>query len=225
MGSIKVTASGLNTFAAKTATNSSALIEVASNLLTRVEGLYNEVVRDYEMINGQIMRLEQALEDVIAKGVSYEHQYQQAQAAADAAQARMTYELDHPTVTTTTDENGNESKQTTYDTAAIEAARVTRDREQELADKFAERLEYANNVARNIKQTIEQFCLIRNGIQTIGEAMQNDAYQINKCASSAGEEASNNLKCLGGVMDCVSAYLSCKPISVPNSGDLKEDFS
>ena len=225
MASIKITASGISAFAEKTATNSSQMIEVASDLLGRVNGLYNEVVRDHEAIGGQIMRLQQALEDVLTKAASYEYQYQEAQAAADAAQAELSYELNNPTVITTTDEDGNESTQTVYNDSAISAARATRDREQAQANKLAEKLDYANNVSRNIKQTIDQFCIIRNGIYTIGEAIQNDAYQINKCASSAGEEASNNLQCLGGVIDSVSAYLSSKPISVPNSGDLKEDFS
>ena len=225
MGKINNTASGISAFAENTASNSTAMVDVASELLSTAQGMLNEVMQDFESISDQIMRLQRLYDEVKAKADAYEYQYREAQAEADAAQAEIDYLYAHPTITTSTDEDGNTTTYEEYDYAAIAAAEQERDRAQELADKYKELWEQAEAVARDVEKTVDQFSMIRNGIQAVAESIRNDIYQIRKGISSVGEEATNNLQCLKGVLDSVNAYLASKPISVPVGGNLKEDFS
>lgn len=225
MGKINNTASGITAFAENTASNSTAMVDVASELLNTAQGMYNEVMQDYDSINDQVMRLQRLYDEVEAKAKSYEYQYREAQSEADAAQAEINYLYSHPTVTTSTDDDGNTTTSEEYDYAAIAAAEERRDRAQEQANYFKDLWEKAEEVAREIQKTVDQFSMIRSAIQAVAESIKNDIYRINKGISSVGEEASNNLQCLKGVLDSVRAYLACKPISVPRNGDMKEDFS
>ena len=224
MGSIKATFSAVDVYASNCSNDYVAMINIANEILSRIEKLHTDVQEDYEKISKQIIRLQMMREEVATKVKSYEHKMNEAAAEAERWQSEIDYLYSHPDTVTSTDEDGNETTEEVYDYASISAAERKRDEAMEIYYLYREKYEAAYAVLREAESTLSRFETIKNAIHAVGESIQNDIYEIKKYISAIGDEAEHNTRSLQGVLGSLSIYVASKAMFMP-AGAIYEDFA
>lgn len=224
MGSIKATFSAVSEYASNCSDDYVLMINTANEILSRVENIYKDVQEDYEKIGKQIVRLQMMRDEVSSKTTSYEYKMNSAAAEVERWQAEIDYLYSHPDVRTTTDEDGNETTELVYDYAAINAAERNKAIAREEYYHYRGKFDEANSVLHETERAISRFETIKSAIHAVGEAVQNDIYEIKKYINAIGDEAEYNSHSLAGVIGSLSTYLASKAMFMP-AGAHYEDFA
>lgn len=214
MGSIKVTFSAINNYAGNCGSDYVAMINMANDVLARVGKMHTDVLKDYEKIDRQILRLQIMQDEVASKVASYEFKRDSAQAEADSYQREIDYLYSHPKTVTTTDEDGNETTEEELDYDAINAAERKMDAALETVRFYQDKLSDAYEVQLEVEGNKSRFELIKNAINAVGESIESDIYEIKKYSDAISDEAEYNLRALQGVLESLNEYLSSKAIFI-----------
>lgn len=223
MGSIKATYSAIDSFASKCSDDYAAMINVANDILSRVEKMHNEVQQEHENICSQVVRAQMLNNEIEMKVKSYEHQMESAWAEVERYSSKIRFLLDNPSRVTSTDSEGNQTTSVEYDWPAIHEAERGRDEAMQTYHLFQEKYNEAFAVCIETQSTLNQFETIKNAINAVGESIKSDIFEIKKYIRAIEDETEYNTHSLQGVINSLSTYLASKAIFMP-AGAHYENF-
>ncbi len=225
MGSIKVYYSAVKEYAGKCGDNYTVLVQVANNVLERVEKLYIEVQQDYEKISRQVAVMQMMNNEIDGKVKSYGNQMAIASEEINSCNAHISYLMNHPKKSTVTDSEGREIVHYEIDYEAIKTAERRRDAAQQVYDHYRKKYDEAWAVYLEVNATLRKYEMIKKAINAVSESMQSDIFEIKKYIRAIADEAEYNIHSLQGVINSLNTYLACKAIYMPIGANYEEFVS
>jgi len=224
MVSIKATFSSIEKFSSDSNNEYGAIINIATDLLSRVEHYEIAVDEEKTKITRQVARMERMYDEIQSKVRRYQAVMEKAQADQERYSDEMDYIYSHPNTVTTTDDDGNEHTESVIDYDALNAASRARDEASSTYNTYSEKYDDATFVLHEASSTLYQFQNMKRAIELTLQAIQSDKFEIKKFISAIGSEADFNLRSLQGVISSLNSYLASKAIFMP-IGTRYEDFS
>ena len=224
MASIKAKLSSVELYTSQYGDDYSTILNIANDVLSRAEKLYIFVQEELEKISRQLNRAQRSYDDIEHKVNSYMQRMKDAADKIERCREEIDYIYNHPSMVTTTDEEGNETTKEVIDYDAIRAAEREMENARSTYNFYEDKCNDARMVLREAGYTVSKFQNTKYGIEAVSRSIQNDIYEIKKYIKAIEDEAEFNVHSLQGVIDSLQSYLASKAIFMPE-GSYYEEFA
>ena len=177
-----------------------------------------------DSISNRISKASTIYYDAEAKANIYKEQMDIIMVEINYYNQQINYLLEHPTIVTDTDDNGNTCTEEAIDYNAINALERQLQKAEETYDYYEKKYNKIIYVKEKIYKLTEQLNMIKNAIMKLQESIQVDIFEISKYDGDIKSEADYNCNSLRSVQSCIQNYLCSKKfnqMNIINFGSLK----